>query len=107
MTSLPTTLDISYSVHASLFDAFGVHAYLDHPDIATLGAPTASIFVQNCAQDRLFTREGMDSAVGTIRSVYEDLKRSTHFQSKFYDVPHQFNVQMQEDAFAWLKKTLQ
>ena len=107
MTSLPTTLDISYSVHASLFDAFGAHAYLDHPDIATLGAPTASIFVQNCAQDRLFTREGMDAAVATIRSVYDDLKRSSHFQSKIYDVPHQFNVQMQEDAIAWLKKTLE
>ena len=106
MTSLPTTLEIPYSVHASLFDAFGAHAYLDHPDIATLGAPTASIFVQNCAQDRLFTRQGMESAVETIRSVYQDLKRSDHFQSKFYDVPHQFNVEMQDDAFAWLKKTL-
>jgi dienelactone hydrolase len=106
MTSLPTTLEIPYSVHAALFDAFGSHAYLDHPDVATLGAPTASIFVQNCAQDRLFTRQGMESAVETIRSVYQDRKRSDHFQSKFYDVPHQFNVDMQQDAFAWLKKTL-
>jgi dienelactone hydrolase len=106
MTSLPTTLDIPYSVHASLFDAFGTHAFLDHPDVATLGAPSASIFVQNCAQDRLFTRQGMESAVETIRSVYQDLRRSDRFQSKFYDVPHQFNVEMQEEAFAWLEKTL-
>jgi dienelactone hydrolase len=106
MTSLPTTLEIPYSVHASLFDAFGVHANLDHPDVATLAAPTASIFVQNCAQDRLFTRQGMESAVRTIRAVYDDLGRSQRFQAKFYDVPHQFNVEMQEDAFTWLEKTL-
>ena len=25
---------------------------------------------------------------------------------QFYDVPHQFNVQMQEDAFDWLERWL-
>jgi hypothetical protein len=106
MTSLPTTLDISYSVHSSLFDAFGVHAYLDHPDIASLAAPDAFLFVQNCARDRLFTRAGMDSATDKIRAVYEDLKHPERFRSKMYDVPHQFNVEMQEDAFRWLEKSL-
>ena len=57
MTSLPTTLDIPYSVHASLFDAFGAHANLDHPDIASLAAPDSSIFVQNCARDRAQGRQ--------------------------------------------------
>jgi cephalosporin-C deacetylase-like acetyl esterase len=106
MTSLPTTLDIPYSVHSALFDAFGVHAYLDHPDIASLAAPDAAVFVQNCAQDRLFTRAGMDAAAEKIRAVYADLKRPERFRSKFYDVPHQFNVEMQEEAFAWLEKWL-
>ena len=36
MTSLPTTLEFSRAVHASLFDAFSAHASLDHPDIAWL-----------------------------------------------------------------------
>ena len=62
MTSLPTTWDIPYIVHSSLFDAFSAHANLDHPDIATLGAPGCALLVQNCAQDRLFTRAGMDAA---------------------------------------------
>jgi hypothetical protein len=48
----------------------------------------------------------MESAVNTIRAVYKDLGRSDRFQAKVYDVPHQFNVEMQEDAFAWLEKTL-
>ena len=46
MTSLPTTLDISYSVHANLFDAFGLHSMLDHPDVASLAAPDAAIFIR-------------------------------------------------------------
>lgn len=106
MTSLPTTLDISYSVHANLFDAFGLHSMLDHPDVASLAAPDAAIFVQNCAQDRLFTREGMDSAVRKIERVYQELSRSDFFRFRYYDVPHQFNVEMQEDAFRWLEDRL-
>jgi hypothetical protein len=106
MTSLPTTLDIPYRVHADMFDAFGVHANLDHPDIASLAAPDCAVFVQNCARDRLFTRAGMDAAVGKIRAVYQDLRQSDRFQSRYYDVPHQFNPEMQEDAFVWLERWL-
>lgn len=100
MTSLPTTVDISYRVHRDMFDPFGVHANLDHPDIATLGAPDCATFVQNCARDRLFTREGMDAAVEKIRAVYVDQKKPEKFKAQYYDVPHQFNIEMQEDAFA-------
>ena len=106
MTSLPTTLDISYSVHQGLFDAFGAHANLDHPDIASLAAPGCAIFVQDCARDRLFTRSGMEAAIQKIRSVFVDQKHPERFQSQFYDVPHQFNVEMQNAAFAWLEKWL-
>jgi len=106
MTSLPTTLDIPYVVHSALFDAFSAHASLDHPDIASLAAPDCAVFVQNCAQDRLFTRAGMEAAAEKIQAVYAALKRPERFRSKFYDVPHQFNVEMQEEAFAWLQKWL-
>jgi hypothetical protein len=83
-----------------------VHANLDHPDIASLAAPDCHIFVQNCLQDRLFTREGMDSAAQKIGAVYKEMKRPERFRAKSYDVPHQFNVEMQQDAFEWLDKTL-
>ncbi|MBL8291223.1 MAG: hypothetical protein JNN08_05280, partial [Bryobacterales bacterium] len=106
MTSLPTTLDIPYSVHSALFDAFGSHANLDHPDIASLAAPGTAVFVQNCARDRLFTRAGMDAAVEKIRAVYIDLKQPDRFHAKFYDVPHQFNVDMQNEAFDFLDRWL-
>jgi hypothetical protein len=107
MTELPTTIELPYSTHTGMLDAFGLHAYMDHPDVATLGAPGAAIFVQNCARDRLFTRGGMEGAAAKIQRVYEDLKQPGRFKSKFYDVPHQFNVEMQQEAFEWLEKWLQ
>jgi dienelactone hydrolase len=106
MTSLPTTLDIPYSVHVALFDAFGAHANLDHPDIASLAAPDTAVFVQNCAQDRLFTRAGMDAAAAKIGAVYQALMHQERFLARLYDVPHQFNVQMQQEAFDWLARWL-
>jgi len=106
MTSLPTTIGMSRPVHRALFDAVGVHAFLDHPDIASLAAPHCKIFVQNCARDSLFTREGMEKAVAKIKLVYEQLGHPERFESRFYDVPHQFNVEMQEHAFRWLLRWL-
>lgn len=106
MTSLVTTWEIPYQVHSALFDAFGAHANLDHPDIASLAAPDTAVFVQNCSQDRLFTRAGMEAAASKIEAVYKDLKQPQRFRAKFYDVPHQFNRQMQEEAFAFLDEWL-
>ncbi|MCS6953237.1 MAG: hypothetical protein RMK57_07180 [Bryobacterales bacterium] len=106
MTSLPTTLDIPYSVHRNVFDAFGLHAWLDHPDVASLAAPDCALFIQNCSRDPLFTRQGMERAVAKIQAVYADLQRPERFRAKFYDAPHEFNVQMQEEAFAWLEQWL-
>jgi dienelactone hydrolase len=106
MTALPTTLDLTYNVVAGLPDAAPLHASLDHPDVASLGAPDAAVLVQNCARDRLFTRAGMDAAAAKLRDVYNDLKHPERFDARVYDVPHQFNVEMQEDAFQWLEKWL-
>jgi dienelactone hydrolase len=106
MTSLPTMLDIPDYSHRGLPDAFGLHAFLDHPDIASLAAPDCATFVQQCARDELFTRVGMEQASDKIRRVYEDLKQPQRFQSRFYDVPHSFDVPMQEEAFQWLERWL-
>ena len=106
LSPLHLIIVVPYSVHSGLFDAFGAHAGLDHPDIATLAAPQCSIFVQNCGRDRLFTRAGMEAAAAKIEAAYADQKHPERFQAKFYDVPHQFNTEMQEDAFRWLEKWL-
>jgi dienelactone hydrolase len=106
MTSLPTTLDIPYSVHARLPDALGLHTYMDQPDVASLAAPECALLVQNCLRDRLFTTEGMTQAARKLRRVWEALGRPERFRVENYDAPHEFNAEMQENAFAWLEKWL-
>ncbi|MGI6083699.1 MAG: dienelactone hydrolase family protein, partial [Limnochordia bacterium] len=107
MTKLRSCVSIGHPVHAGLPVADGLHAHLDHPDIATLAAPACALFVLNCARDALFTHEGMLGAVDAIRSVYDDMGARERFQAKMYDAPHEFNRQMQKDAFAWLDRWLQ
>lgn len=48
----------------------------------------------------------MEAAVEKIRTVYVESEQPAGFQSRFYDVPHQFDVEMQEDAFAWHERWL-
>ena len=91
---------------SSVFDAFSAHANLDHPDIASLGAPACALFIQNCGQDRLFTRAGMDAAAEKLRAVYATLGRPDRYRDRLYDAPHQFNAAMQDEAFAWLETWL-
>jgi hypothetical protein len=49
----------------------------------------------------------MQQAADKIARVYQDLGHPERFQMRFYDVPHQFNVPMQEEAFVWLEKWLE
>ena len=106
MTELATTLELTHPAHANLPAAFGLHAGLDHPDIASLGAPNCAIFVQRCGRDRLFTHAGMQGAAEKIATVYRDMGKPERYRWKFFDVPHQFNVEMQEEAFEWLSRWL-
>jgi dienelactone hydrolase len=106
MNTLPTTLDLAEKSHADIFDSYVVHAGLDHPDVASLGAPDCALFVLNCGRDELFTAKGMRLAVEKIRSVYQGMNHANKFQARVYDVPHLFNTQMQKDAFLWLDRWL-
>lgn len=83
----------------------GLHRHLDLPDVASLNAPRP-LLVQQCRKDALFPLEGMEAAVRTVGEVYDKAGLANRFTSRFYDVPHQFNVQMQEDAFTWFDRQL-
>ncbi len=104
MTTLPSIGQLPYSTHVNMFDPPGVHAALDHPDVATLGAPGVALMVQNCSRDRLFPAKGMQDAAEKIRRVYAAEKAADRFTAKTYDVPHSFTAEMQEDAFEWLER---
>lgn len=82
-----------------------LHRYLDLPDVAGLTSPR-HLFVQQCAQDRLFPMEGMKEALVKISQAFEKAGVKDHFVGRFYDVPHQFTRPMQDEAIAWFERVL-
>lgn len=84
----------------------GVHRYLDLPDIVALRAPKA-LMVQQCRRDGLFPLEGMEESVKKIAAIYRKAGAGGAFAGKFYDVPHRFDVAMQEEAFGWMARVLE
>jgi dienelactone hydrolase len=83
----------------------GLASQLELSDVVTVGMP-ASLMVLECARDDLFNPDGMHRACEKIESIYAKAGLSSRYQYRFYDVPHQFNAMMQQDAFAWLDKWL-
>jgi len=79
----------------------GLHAHLDLPEVVALRAPKP-LFVLQCKKDGLFPLSGMEEAVQKIAAAYGKAGAKSAFTAKFYDVPHIFNIEMQDDAFAWL-----
>jgi dienelactone hydrolase len=83
-----------------------IHSKLDLPDVVALRAPKP-LFVLQCKRDGLFPLSGMEQSVDKLAAIYKKAKApASAFQSNFHDVPHIFNLAMQEEAFAWFDKTL-
>lgn len=83
----------------------GLHRWLDMPDVVSMMAPKP-LMVQQCRQDGLFPPEGMEAAVRKIGAVYRRAGVEGRFAGRFYDVPHRFDVPMQDDAFDWFDRIL-
>lgn len=82
-----------------------LHQQLDLPDVASMMAPRA-LMVQQCAQDGLFPLSGMQESVRHIAAAYAKAGSGQQFSGKFYDRPHMFSIDMQNDAFAWFDRHL-
>lgn len=83
----------------------GIHAQLDLPDIVGLRTPLP-LLVQQCRQDGLFPLAGMEESVEKLKAIYAKAGRPEAFEGRFYDQKHIFNVEMQNEAFAWLDRHL-
>jgi dienelactone hydrolase len=80
--------------------------FLDVPDVVSLSAPNP-LMVINCEQDQLYPLEAMQAADRKIAAIYKKMQAEDRYQCNYYDVPHSLNVEMQDDAIAWLEKWLQ
>jgi dienelactone hydrolase len=83
----------------------GLTGQLELSDVMAMGMPGAFMLMQ-CAQDSLFPLDGMRKTCQRVETLYAKAGLSERYRYRFYDVPHQFNVEMQEEAFAWLDRWL-
>src|SRR6476620_374736 len=79
----------------------GLYRYLDLPDLAALIAPR-SVLVMNGSKDALFPRDGVEKAFAKIESCFRKAGVPDRQRCRWYDVPHQFNREMQAEAWEWL-----
>lgn len=84
----------------------GLPQRLDYPEILGLRAPLPT-FVLNDSEDPLFTLSEMQAADRILGEVYAKAGTPKNYRCQFYSGPHKFDLQMQEDAFAWLDGILQ
>ncbi len=78
---------------------------LDYPEILGLRVPLPTL-VQSNRQDPLFTLPEMERADQILQSVYQKANARDRYRGSFYDGPHKFDQEMQEEAFDWFGRWL-
>tara|TARA_R110000868_G_scaffold220806_2_gene472253 strand:+ start:3679 stop:4998 length:1320 start_codon:yes stop_codon:yes gene_type:complete len=97
-------LNKSYT-HTWMTYAPGLANYLDFPEILGLRVPLPTM-VQSNNHDQLYTLPEMKKADEILASVFSKAGHTDRYKGKFYDGPHKFDIQMQNDAFTWFDSWL-
>jgi dienelactone hydrolase len=104
MTSFPWQLrnHVNWTIgHTKIVP--GLYQHLDYPDVASLAMPTP-LLVINGSKDGLFHPEGVKASFEKLHRCYAKAGVPDHCYTRLYDTPHQFNTEMQAEAWAWLKR---
>lgn len=83
----------------------GLYRYLDYPDVASLAMPTP-LLVINGSKDALFEPSGVQASFAKLAACYAKAGVPEHLRTRLYDTPHEFNLEMQGEAWGWLGKHL-
>lgn len=83
----------------------GLYREMDYPDLASLAVPCAQLYI-NGRRDGLFDGDGVQAAFDKLAAVYRKAGAAEKFQGSWYDTIHEFNAEMQQEAWAWLRKWL-
>jgi len=97
--------NMTTSVGAMSFTIPGIKRYMDYPDNASMACPKPALFF-NGLQDGLFPVHSVEHAYAQMQKVWDSQGVGDRLYTRLWDVPHEFNVEMQEDAFAWLDRWL-
>jgi hypothetical protein len=83
----------------------GLYRYLDYPDVASLAAPR-SLLVINGSRDGLFHPDGVRASFDKLERCYAKAGAADRLRTRLYDAPHEFNAEMQKEAWDWLRRWL-
>jgi len=83
----------------------GLYRHMDYPDVASLAIPSA-LLVINGRRDGLFNLDGVHSAFAKLGACYKKAGMMDRFRGRLYDTPHEFNLEMQAEAWEWLRRWL-
>lgn len=78
---------------------------MDYPDVISMAMPSA-LLVLNGSRDGLFHPEGVKQSFETLAAASRKAGQPDQFRGRTYDAPHEFNLEMQAEAWAWLKRWL-
>ncbi|MCC6235059.1 MAG: acetylxylan esterase [Verrucomicrobiales bacterium] len=81
----------------------GLYQHLDYPDVASLAMPTPMLVI-NGAKDGLFDLDGVKRSFDKLHACYAKAGVPDHCVTRLYDTPHEFNSEMQSEAWAWLRR---
>jgi len=80
----------------------GVYRDLDYPDVASLALPRP-LLVFSGLRDRLFDLDGVKASHATLQACYAKAGVADRCRTRLLDTPHEFNREMQAEAWAWLR----
>jgi len=83
----------------------GLYRHLDYPDVGSLAMP-ASLLVIGGSRDPLFEPSGVRAAFDKLAACYRKAGIPDRLQTHLYDTPHEFNLEMQREAWDFLEKHL-
>jgi len=107
-----TTTDVQMSVADGKHENGGfanclpaLRQWLDYPDVASLAAPRAMLFI-NGRQDRLFPVRGVEQAFSQMHRTWQRLGADDRLQTELWDVPHSCGVEIQKAVLDFLDRHL-
>ena len=105
MTSYASLVYNHSKNHTWMLHVPGQVNWLDLADMTALNGPNP-LMVIDCLQDSLFPLDGMRAAEAKLAEIYKRMGAPDNFLCKYYDLPHSLKVPAQDDAIAWLERSL-
>jgi dienelactone hydrolase len=81
----------------------GLYRHMDYPDVASLAMPSA-LLVINGSRDELFDLGGVNECFEKLQASYRKAGIAEKIRTSMYDRPHEFNLEMQAEAWEWLDR---